>query len=608
MNKTVNINLAGIFFHIDEDAYYKLQNYLEAIKRSLGNEQGRDEIIADIEARIAELFTEKKQDDRSVINTIIVDEVITVMGQPEDYHVDEELFESPVNTPEHTHRPKSLYRDATNSYAGGVCSGLGHYFGADPIWLRLAWILFTIFSGGTFILIYACLWILIPEAKTTADQLAMRGEPVTINTIERKIKEGFGSVSDSMKNADYKGYGHKVKNSSAAFFDTLGDILNFLIKIAGKIIGVFFVFLSGITLISMLFALFGITTFNITDAPWIDYVVAANIGAPFWLVSFLVFLVASIPFFFLFILGLKMLVKNLKSIGKPAKLTLLSIWCIALIAVIFLGIRQATVRAFDATVSNTETIHLPANDTLNIQMRKNDRYVDRLRHQDGFDIRSDKNDNKILVLRDIMIYIKPIKTNAAAIKIVKKSEGKSLGKAKELANAIQYHYEINDNTLLLDAHAITDYTNKYADQNVKITLFIPETMTILAATNTKQYNNYRSFDEFITIRGKEGNYLQITQDEVLCPSCPIDDEKNWNEPNNKGIAIDINDNNDHFSLKIDKNGIKINNHPKRNKTTKEDGIDINLHADDGENFNLKVDENGILINNKPVKVTINTKD
>lgn len=93
MNKTVNINLAGLFFHIDEDAYVKLQRYLEAIKRSFTDSQGRDEIIADIEARIAELFNERKQDQRQVIGMSEVDEVIAIMGQPEDYLVDDAIFD-----------------------------------------------------------------------------------------------------------------------------------------------------------------------------------------------------------------------------------------------------------------------------------------------------------------------------------------------------------------------------------------------------------------------------------------------------------------------------------------------------------------------------------
>ena len=113
MNKTVNINLAGTFFHIDEDAYLKLQRYLEAIKRSFTDAQGRSEIIADIEARIAELFNERVQNDKQVIRIKEVDEVISIMGQPEDYLVDDEIFE---DEPQPAYKRKSapskkLFRD-----------------------------------------------------------------------------------------------------------------------------------------------------------------------------------------------------------------------------------------------------------------------------------------------------------------------------------------------------------------------------------------------------------------------------------------------------------------------------------------------------------------
>src|SRR5690606_41749039 len=93
MNKTININLANTFFHIDEEAYLKLQHYLDTVKRSFTKSQGKDEIIADIEARFAELFTERLQHDRQVITNGEVDEIISIMGQPEEYQVNEELIE-----------------------------------------------------------------------------------------------------------------------------------------------------------------------------------------------------------------------------------------------------------------------------------------------------------------------------------------------------------------------------------------------------------------------------------------------------------------------------------------------------------------------------------
>ena len=155
MKKTVNINLAGTFFHIDEDAFGKLSRYLDAIRKSLSDPQGKDEIIRDIEARIAELFSEKIENQAQVISLKELDEVIAVMGQPEDYRVDEEMFEDAAPSyGRRTASHKQLFRDIDNKFISGVSSGLGHYLGLDAIWVRLLWILLTLLTSGTFIIIY----------------------------------------------------------------------------------------------------------------------------------------------------------------------------------------------------------------------------------------------------------------------------------------------------------------------------------------------------------------------------------------------------------------------------------------------------------------------
>ncbi|MGI9553022.1 MAG: PspC domain-containing protein, partial [Aurantibacter sp.] len=154
MNKTVNINLANVLFHIDEEAYNKMRRYLESVKRSFANTPGSDEIIADIEARIAELFYEKLENERQVTTEKEVDEVIAIMGQPEDYMVDEDIFDDEPKSAKASSsekRAKKFYRDTEQKYVAGVSSGLGHYFNIDPLWVRLLWIVLTIGSSGGFI-------------------------------------------------------------------------------------------------------------------------------------------------------------------------------------------------------------------------------------------------------------------------------------------------------------------------------------------------------------------------------------------------------------------------------------------------------------------------
>jgi hypothetical protein len=124
MNKTVSINLGGFFFHIDEDAYQKLSRYFEAVKRSLSSE-GRDEIMKDIESRVAEIFQDKLKNEKTVIGLSEVEEVISIMGQPEDYKIDEEPnYKESSKNYYNIPQSKKLYRDKDNAILGGVLSGL----------------------------------------------------------------------------------------------------------------------------------------------------------------------------------------------------------------------------------------------------------------------------------------------------------------------------------------------------------------------------------------------------------------------------------------------------------------------------------------------------
>ena len=203
MNKTININLGGIFFHIDETAYQKLRRYIDSIRRSLSDDpKGRDEIIADIEQRISELLSEKVTDPRQVVSENDIDEVIAIMGQPEDYMVDEELFSEESRrayTGERASR-RRLFRDGEDKFLGGVSSGIAYYFDVDVIWIRVAWLI-AAFGFGFGFLLYIILWILLPEARTTAEKLQMEGEPVTITNIEKRVRAEFEDASNRVKGA-----------------------------------------------------------------------------------------------------------------------------------------------------------------------------------------------------------------------------------------------------------------------------------------------------------------------------------------------------------------------------------------------------------------------
>ncbi|MBU2929472.1 PspC domain-containing protein [Winogradskyella psychrotolerans] len=549
MNKTVNINLAGIFFHIDEDAYLKLSRYLEAIKRSFTDSQGRSEIIADIEARIAELFAERIQNEKQVVGVKLVDEVITIMGQPEDYLVDDEIFE---DEPQQQYKQKSspsrrLYRDTDNSYVGGVSAGLGHYFGIDALWVRLLWVL-LIFGAGTGILLYILLWALIPEAKTTAEKLTMTGDPVNISNIEKKIKDGIDTVSETVKNVDLKKHGDKLKkgfdhvsdnisetvknvdfqkqgtnlkSSSQNFFDTIGNIIMFFLKLFTKFIGLILIFTGITALIALIVAYFTVGITNAIYFPPMDFLDAANAAnVPMWLMSTLLFFVFAIPFFFVFYSGLKILVNNLKSIGNVAKFTLLGLWLMSIIGIVVIGVKQATEHAYDAEIMSKANLNIKANDTLKIKMVGFDRFNSFV-YSDHNNFRITEDDNgRSLVSSNIRIIVYSTTDSVAKINIIKEASGSNYSSAKERAENISYDYTFSNNELQLEAYHASDVENKYSEQEVRVILYLPEGAVLYSDVNTSRYINryYNSYNSLLT-NSNDGHYLKINKNEVECLDC-----------------------------------------------------------------------------------------
>jgi len=184
MKKTLTVNISGSVFHIDEDAYNVLNDYLQSIKKHFSRTEGREEIISDFEARIAEMLHEQVNNGKQVITIEDIGKVMDVIGQPSEFDGDQ-LDQDGKKTEKNGKASKRLYRDPDNTIIAGVCSGLGSYFHSDPVWFRLAFVLAIIFGFGTGFIVYIILWIVVPEAETTAEKLEMKGEKVNISNIEK---------------------------------------------------------------------------------------------------------------------------------------------------------------------------------------------------------------------------------------------------------------------------------------------------------------------------------------------------------------------------------------------------------------------------------------
>jgi len=548
MNKTISINLGGFFFHIDEDAYQKLSRYFDAVKRSLAPD-GREEIMKDIESRIAELFQERIQNDKQVIGLVEIDAVIGIMGQPEDYKIDEETPNASSSNNFNTKsKAKKLYRDKENSIISGVASGFGHYLNIDPVWIRLLFVIIVVAGFGSPILIYLILMFIIPEAETTSQKLEMKGEEITISNIERKVKEGIDDIADKIGSIDHQKIAENTKQGINKTGNALGNFFSIVFSIITKIIGGIIVLFSSISLVAFcITSIFMIFSTNMPDNFLLNHVkTPIGLETPMWVQGILVLFVFGIPFFFLLILGLKLLVNNLKSIGNIAKYTLLATWIITAGIAISLGINEATQLAFDGkTVQKQELIVNPS-DTLFIKFKNNDFYSKNVHHETDFRITQDENSKEVIYSNNISIEIMETDAPVAYLQVEKLAKGKSAEDARKRAEKIKYAFKIEGNVLQLDNYLVSAVENKFRGQEVALYLYLPK--AIYFKTDKNFYNFDESNDNFFNLHYSSSDYIyRVDAEKVKCLNCPISENEHQdvesNELENDSTATIIYDEN-----------------------------------------------------------------
>lgn len=587
MNKTININLGGIFFHIDEIAYQKLKGYLDSIRRSLSDDpKGRDEIITDIESRIGEILSDKIKDVRQVINEQDIDEVIEVMGKPEDYMVDDEIFNDDSYGSYSNKKGKKLYRDGGDRFLGGVSSGMAHYLNIDVIWIRLGWLV-AAFGFGFGFIVYPLLWILLPEANTTAEKLEMEGAEVNITNIEKKIrdeiseastrvKHGIDEVSEKVKNADYKKYGNRAKSGSQDLVDTLGKVFVTIFMIIGKFIGVLLIIVAVTTILGMLIGMFTLGSLDFIHDDWLfrNSVIYNNSGLPIWFLSLLTFVLIAIPFFFLFALGLRILSNNSKSIGKTTKLSLLGIWIVTLLVAIFFGTRQFMNSAYDGTVTNSQEIYYSTSDTLEIKMVDNKDISNnsKLKRNWRSEIVLDADNQERIYSNNIRLNILPSDDTTMYAKVRKLSQGQSRQDARENADLISHAYELNEEELRIDGFFLADLNNRFSEQRVYVDLYLPEGQVVYLDGSTRTFlydvNNVQNIYD----NDMAKHYFQMTKDGFACLDCNED-------------VIHVESDDDSFNMKID-----------------DDGVHIEIQEDGMEKSEVKIDASGVVV--KSVKDSV----
>ena len=550
MNKTININLASTFFHIDESAYNLLQSYLNKLEKAFKNTQGKEEILRDIEVRIAELFQERKKHPDYVINEKDINEVIDILGQPEDFEVEETQETSKGQT--HT-ASKKLFRDPDDRYIGGVASGLGYYFGIDTTWIRILWLIFGFFSLGIITFIYIILWILIPEAVTTADKLRMKGDPINIATIEKKIKEEFDEVSSKIKDIDYQEVKSSLKKKSTIFFGFLENVLSLIPKVIIKVIGIILLIVSSSGIFAILTGMVLFFIFGTIEWPFNFYSNFLEYDPyPSFAIIIATFLLVFIPFLFLFSLGVRLLYRNSTIYGTVGRFVLFGLWLVALFSLIYMGISEMKNHSVSASKTENYELNIAKTDTLYVRLKEDVFIQDStLWEYERSKIFPDFNKKNWWMEKNFELNIVKSNNQSNYLSVRQEADGPTYKKAQNNAKEIDYDWEQNQTQLILNPMWEVKTKVRFQNQSLLLKLHLIEGQTVALDQSLEDVLDYPvKNDQAYSSKRTAGKLWRMGREKLECLNCP----SNKRELN---INYKTKDGTDKLRLNVDSDGITI---------------------------------------------------
>lgn len=497
MKKNFTVNIGGLIFHIDEDAYEILSAYLERLKLHFAKEEGHEEIISDIERRIAEMLQQKITETKQVICTADVTEIITQMGEPVEFDASSESNQRYGNQ-------KRFYRNPDEKIIGGVCGGLAAYFNINPQWIRLIFILVTLLGAGIGIVAYLIIWLIVPEAYTTAERLEMKGKKVNISNIEQSLKEELQGINKRLN--DFRNGANGVYKKSAKESRNLFEkVFGLIISVFGHIFRAFVVFLGLICIAAGVFLLIGILVSFMTFEH-VYYVSSYGINT-FSIPAFLnillgpsdqsiaiigTALVTGIPLLVLIYIGSR-LIFRFKSRSRFVGIPAFSLFLVGLIFCAVSGINL--MKNFSQTANSQKTVCIkqPQDNTLKIRIKSDPKLKSILDNENSFEIGSwniiTNEDTSISFGRPSLEIIESA-NDSIYLSLIANSRGKDKSQALSRANHIIYNYKVSDTALVLDPYFFLPEREKFRGQKLKIVIAIPENKQIDIQKDAGQYLNF----------------------------------------------------------------------------------------------------------------------
>ncbi|HRH58763.1 MAG TPA: PspC domain-containing protein [Chitinophagales bacterium] len=480
MIKTFNINLAGQIFNINEDAYEHLSGYFSSLRSFYANEDDKDEIIRDIEARFAELFLAKGKN--YIVTKEDTTEVVNMMGNPQEF--DEENKQQTTSSRADTNASaanntsigKKLYRDFDAGLITGVCAGLSAYFGInDAIWVRLLFIGLTILGFGSPILVYIILSIIMPKAETAAQKLEMKGEAINLSNIVK-------SINDEPVDVKSKGIFNKIISFIGAgimlFFKFLLWIgIACAILIGGLLIFGLFIALIAVSII----AIFGIPVAN-------SYYF--NNSSDGWFFGIGGLLVCIIPIIFGIVALVHVLSKKSKPLRKQIVFPLAGLFLFGLLLLNISGYHAKKLISEKKKINQTFPLNYAyKSDTLQLTINPT------IRDEDYDNVNINGIGDLMNFIADhgekffpVEIEIFPSATDSFTV--VKEFSAYGNNDKEAIENATTFTHSISqiNNKLIIDPYIQFENSKiKFRNQKLKIKVFVPEGKIIRWDERTEKY-------------------------------------------------------------------------------------------------------------------------
>ena len=576
MKTTVNINISGQSFIIDEDAFQHLSVYLNNIKSRFSNENEAKEVVEDIEARIAELFITTSTASRSVVSMQQVEQVIAKLGKPEDIFMEDESSESKSNfnagASQSNHQNRSnarLFRNPDDKKVSGLLSGISAYFGlADPSILRIIFVVLCVFSAGTLaiplIVIYIGLSAILPLANTASEKLQMRGEDVNLNNIKRSVQQ---EMSRGVNVA---------RTSGQQFFDSVIDVIKSIFMFLPKLI-------SGFTLaISLVLLFMMILFFFVSDVGAVSELAGLLFHTPLdaHLSSIGLFLFFGIPCVSIIYYSLRGMLGS--SVRKPGlSWVLFGLWMTGVVLVAFEGVKTTKQFAKGSNIVKTETIDSLSSDTL-ILVANNKQGLDH--SGTNINISSYKIDGFSMLEKKI--YMQEVElsivrgTDKVELTCTSEARGANEEEAHVKANNILTNYSFAKNTLSIDNFISLPVSDKYRFQKVKMQLKLPIGKVIYLDPSTEDLiydikNVTNTYDDYMV-----SHYWIMTEQGLKCLDKDFSKIKEANIEND-GEEEDSMD--AHLEKEVKEVNMKLN----------KEGIDIHVDKDgSSEDANISIKSDG----------------